>query len=273
MTGSVAKAVILAAGRGTRMRRGDPAAVLTAAQAAAADRGWKALMPIHGRPFLDYGISVLADAGVCEVCIVVGPGESPLRERYRKRRHRARRRRASRSRPNRAGVRTRSPGRRSSRAPAPFSRSTPTISIRSRPSALCSTLDGPGLPVFERERLLATSNFTARAGRPLRGARRRGRRVSPSAIVEKPPGVGGAAGRAPAEHESLAFLAGDLRGLPQRAGLDARRARAAAGGRLGDREAGERFRAVPCADGVLDLSTRADVGGVEARLAGAEPRP
>ena len=36
---------------------------------------------------------------------------------------------------------------------------------------------------------------------------------------------------------------------------------------------GEKFRAIPCAEGVLDLSTRADVAEVSARLAAAEARP
>ena len=36
---------------------------------------------------------------------------------------------------------------------------------------------------------------------------------------------------------------------------------------------GERYRALPCAEGVLDLSTRADVASVERRLEGVEARP
>ena len=37
---------------------------LTVAQARAADAGLKAMMPVNGRPFLDYVLSALADAGV-----------------------------------------------------------------------------------------------------------------------------------------------------------------------------------------------------------------
>ena len=36
---------------------------------------------------------------------------------------------------------------------------------------------------------------------------------------------------------------------------------------------GERFQTVPCAEGVVDLSTLADVASVEAALRGAAPRP
>jgi len=75
------RAVILARGLGTRMRRPDAAAALSDAQAAAADTGVKGLVPV-GRPFLDYAISALADAGIRDVCLVVGPERGALHERY-----------------------------------------------------------------------------------------------------------------------------------------------------------------------------------------------
>jgi peptide/nickel transport system permease protein len=53
------KAVILARGLGKRMRQTDDAASIDASQAAVADRGIKAMIPI-GRPFLDYVLSALA---------------------------------------------------------------------------------------------------------------------------------------------------------------------------------------------------------------------
>lgn len=73
------KAVVLARGLGTRMRRDDAGAGLSAGQAAVAASGVKALMDV-GRPFLDYVISALADAGVREVCLVIGPEHEVLRE-------------------------------------------------------------------------------------------------------------------------------------------------------------------------------------------------
>lgn len=78
---AIAKAVILARGLGTRMRREDGAARLEADQAHAAAAGVKALIPV-GRPFLDYVLATLADAGFTDVCLVIGPEHSAVRERY-----------------------------------------------------------------------------------------------------------------------------------------------------------------------------------------------
>lgn len=99
------QAVILARGLGTRMRRelengarpqpsagGVPEAAtsarpsvatsgLTATQAAAAASGAKGMMPF-ARPFLDYSLSVLADAGIREAVLVVGPEHDEMREYF-----------------------------------------------------------------------------------------------------------------------------------------------------------------------------------------------
>lgn len=75
----VRKAVILARGLGTRMRRADDSAALDEGQAAVAASGVKALMDV-GRPFLDYVLSALADIGIAEVCLVIGPEHEALRE-------------------------------------------------------------------------------------------------------------------------------------------------------------------------------------------------
>jgi dTDP-glucose pyrophosphorylase len=112
----VTKAVVLARGLGTRMRQADVddragiaattttttvtvtgtmtaattaaapgAPVLDARQAEAADRGIKAMMPVGpgGRPFLDFILSALADAGYTEACLVIGPdGQASLIREY-----------------------------------------------------------------------------------------------------------------------------------------------------------------------------------------------
>jgi dTDP-glucose pyrophosphorylase len=75
------QAIILARGVGSRMRQADAAAALDPAQAAAADAGTKGMMPI-GRPFLDYLLSGLADAGFLEACLVIGPEHQAVREYY-----------------------------------------------------------------------------------------------------------------------------------------------------------------------------------------------
>jgi dTDP-glucose pyrophosphorylase len=75
------KAVILARGLGTRMKRADGASPLDEGQRAVAETGVKALMPI-GRPFLDFILSALADAGYARVCLVVAPDHRAIREYY-----------------------------------------------------------------------------------------------------------------------------------------------------------------------------------------------
>lgn len=75
------RAAILARGLGKRMRRADASVELDASQAHAADAGVKGMIPI-GRPFLDFVISGLADAGVTDVCLVIGPEHQRIREYY-----------------------------------------------------------------------------------------------------------------------------------------------------------------------------------------------
>jgi dTDP-glucose pyrophosphorylase len=77
------KAVVLAAGRGSRMAASSTAApLLDPGQQAAADRGLKVLMPFNGHPFLSYVLSALADGGIDEACLVVGPGDDPVRRSF-----------------------------------------------------------------------------------------------------------------------------------------------------------------------------------------------
>ncbi len=81
MTTVLDRAIILAAGTGSRLRRADTEAALSDAQRRIADRGVKALVPI-GRPFLDFVLHELAETGFREICMVVGPEHHALRERY-----------------------------------------------------------------------------------------------------------------------------------------------------------------------------------------------
>lgn len=63
------------------MRAQDSSVALAEGQAQAADGGVKAMIPI-GRPFLDFVLSALADSGIREVCLVVGPEHTAIREYY-----------------------------------------------------------------------------------------------------------------------------------------------------------------------------------------------
>jgi dTDP-glucose pyrophosphorylase len=74
------KAVILARGLGKRMRA-DSEAALDAHQARVAETGVKAMIPM-GRPFLDYVLSSLADAGFRKICLVIGPEHAQIRDHY-----------------------------------------------------------------------------------------------------------------------------------------------------------------------------------------------
>ncbi|MCZ6507787.1 MAG: sugar phosphate nucleotidyltransferase [Acidobacteria bacterium] len=81
VTATIDKAVILAAGSGSRMRRAGGGAELTAEQRRAADAGLKGLMPFGRRRFLDFVIEALANSGIQRVCLVVGPRSEAL-DRY-----------------------------------------------------------------------------------------------------------------------------------------------------------------------------------------------
>src|SRR5687768_6119244 len=87
------KAVLLARGLGSRMKQDADAAALIPTQAAAAAAGAKGMMPIGNRsaalgargitrPFLDFVLSALADAGCTDVCFVVAPDYGAIREYY-----------------------------------------------------------------------------------------------------------------------------------------------------------------------------------------------
>jgi dTDP-glucose pyrophosphorylase len=74
-------AVIMARGLGTRMRNAAGDASLSVAEDRVASTGVKALIPID-RPFLDYVLSNLADAGYRRICLVIGPEHVELRRYY-----------------------------------------------------------------------------------------------------------------------------------------------------------------------------------------------
>ena len=77
---AVRKAVILARGMGKRMRRSAGELALDPAVRRFVERGWKPFIPIRGKPFIWYQLRALSEAGIREVCLVVGPEHLELRE-------------------------------------------------------------------------------------------------------------------------------------------------------------------------------------------------
>lgn len=75
------KIVVLAAGLGKRMQAQVEVTGLTPHQAEVARTGVKALIPIE-RPFLDYVLTRVADAGYRRVCLIIGPEHHELRHYY-----------------------------------------------------------------------------------------------------------------------------------------------------------------------------------------------
>lgn len=76
------RAVILARGLGSRMRRAaSGGGELDAAQASAAAAGHKALMPV-GRPLIEHLLTAVAEAGLTEAVIVIGPEHDEMRAHF-----------------------------------------------------------------------------------------------------------------------------------------------------------------------------------------------
>jgi dTDP-glucose pyrophosphorylase len=79
------KAVILARGLGTRMRAENKEANLDSKQSEIADLGIKALMPIYGgKTLLDLILNNLSDAGFTKHCIVIGNEHQAIRDYCKK---------------------------------------------------------------------------------------------------------------------------------------------------------------------------------------------
>lgn len=74
-------AVIMARGLGTRMRKDAAGVDLDDSQQALAARGLKSMIDV-GRPFLDHVISAIADAGITHVILVIGPEHDEIRRYY-----------------------------------------------------------------------------------------------------------------------------------------------------------------------------------------------
>jgi dTDP-glucose pyrophosphorylase len=270
---NTARAIVLARGLGTRMRAPDPGAHLTADQQRAADAGLKPMIPVNGRPFLDFVLSGLADAGIAEVGLVVSPDHEALRHRY-----------TVEAPPSRTVVRFIVQPEARGTADAvhaaeewvagdPFLAMNGDNLYPARVLADLASLDEPGLPAFEREDLVRSGNIPADRVQAFavvdiddRGYLTR--------IVEKPAAESLQGTRAPVlvsmncwRFDARIFAA--CRDVPRssRGEFELPEAVALAMTR------GIRFRALRARGPVLDLSRRADAADVSRRLAGLVPRP
>jgi dTDP-glucose pyrophosphorylase len=269
------QAVILARGLGTRMRasRPDADSTLSAEQRRVADAGEKGMIPI-GRPFLDYVISALADAGITSVVLVVAPDQHRIRRYFTETSPPTRVRLTFAEQLEPRGTADATLAAERALDPEPFlslnaDNYYPVATLRA-----VAAIGGSGLPCFDADALVRNSNIDAE--RVLRyalcdvdgdGFLR--------AIVEKPAADHPLA-RARERLVSmnlwsftpLIFEACRLTTPSARGELEIQTAIMIAINQLG-----ERFRVVRSTEGVLDLSSRADIASVAARLANIEPRP
>jgi glucose-1-phosphate thymidylyltransferase len=266
------RAVVLARGLGTRMREADPGAALTPEQARAADAGLKPMIPVNGRPFLDYVLSALADIGVVEIALVVAPDHELIRAYYE-----------GEAKPTRVRlsfvVQAEAIG--TANAILAVERWTdgePFLALNADnlypQDALTelAALDEPGLPVFDRDDLIASSNIPADRIRAFAVVE-----ITSSGylkrIIEKPSGnpEGISTSRSISMNcwrldrrifDACREVPRSVRGefeLPEAVGLAVSR--------------GVPFRALPAVGPVLDLSRRADTTDVATRLVGIVPEP
>ena len=278
------KAVLLARGLGSRMKQDAGAAALSPSQAAAASAGVKGMMPIGSpstalgagrftRPFLDFVLSALADAGCTDVCVVVAPDHGAIRDYY-----------------NGPGMPARvrisyvvqeiaNGTARALQAAQGFAGRDPFLVLNSDnlyPAPVLRALvdlDGPGLPGYEREALVQESGFPADRVMGFAAVEVDGEGYL-TRIIEKP-------GRAYFDAAgSDALISMNVWRFDDRIFTACRDVPLSARGEYELPEAvglavsrGVKFRVVPAAGPVLDLSRRSDVTLVSERLSGVEPRP
>jgi glucose-1-phosphate thymidylyltransferase len=264
----VDRAVILARGLGKRMRVDDASAQLPPDQATAADAGIKAMIPV-GRPFLDYVLSALADAGIRSICLVVGPEHTSVRDYYRsldpRRIHIA------------FAIQTKALGTANALLAArSFVGREPFLVLNSDNyypvevfRRLCE-LGEPGLAAFERESLIRDGNIPRERIRDY-ALLRIDRAGYLEGIVEKPALVPDARREVFVSMNCWRFddaIFHACEQVPQSARGEFELPQAV---QLGITSFGLRFKAVPFGTGVLDLSYRADIPAIAQRLANTRP--
>ncbi|CAN5867490.1 MAG: nucleotidyltransferase family protein [Gemmatimonadetes bacterium] len=266
------KVVILAAGRGRRMRHEVEGVRLDEQQRRMAEQGLKGLIPFRGHAFLDYVISAAADAGLGSVCLVVRPEPDPIRDHYEERKtERVRIEFAVQQEPLGSAH--------ALLAAEAFAGEDPFLVINSDnfyPAPLLARmhgLEGSGMAGFQREALIAGGNIPAErvAAYALVTTDADGFMTE---IIEKPDPatVQALEGRSwvsmtcwrfgPSIFQACRSITPSIRGeyeLPDAV-------------RYAIRGLGERFRVIPVDEPVLDLSSREDIPSVAEWLRGGEVR-
>jgi len=266
-------AVILARGLGTRMRRADSDVNLDDAQSRVADTGVKAMIPI-GRPFLDYLLSGLADAGITEACLVIGPEHDVVRRYYDETARPQRIRIAFAIQPEPLGTADAVAAASGVVGDRDFLVLNSDNYYPVEAYRALASLGGPGLVAFEQEAMVRGGNVP-----PGRVAKLAVVRIGPDDtlldVIEKPDA---------ATLRSLGdrlYLSMNCWRFDRRV-LDAcARVPLSPRGehelpdavRLAQRETGTRFRVIRMEAGVLDLSSRGDIAGVARFLAGVTVNP
>lgn len=263
------KAVVLAAGMGTRMQKAADDERLAPHQRKAAQQGHKALMPLDSqRFFLDHVLTALADAGYRRVCLVISPLHPAIRRRYEQDVHPSRLR-------IKFAIQSSPRGTADAVASAEaFAGEDEFLVINSDnyyPVCALAALrkaGGPALAAFERQALVERSNIPD--DRIARFAViTRDQAGGLEHIVEKPdPATLQRTG--PQVYVSMncwrldrsIFHAARLIPLSPRGELEL-----PAAVEYSMSELGTRYRILPFAEPVLDLSSRGDVGAVAQRLA------
>lgn len=271
MGAELTKAVILARGLGTRMRRASDQTSLDEDQARAADSGVKGMIPI-GRPFLDYVMSALADAGICDICLVIGPEHHAIRRYY------SADVALTRVRVNFA-VQEAPLGTADAVAAAEsFASADEFLVINSDnyyPASVFRALQswpGSGLAGFERAALSTRGNIDSERARSY-AVLEVGRDGMLVDLVEKPDAEAWAlAGPDALISMNCWRLGRSIFAAAREIGLSARGEYELPDAVKAAMRRGERFRVVPVSAGVLDLSRRSDIPGVARRLAGVEAR-
>ena len=272
MTGRVVKAVVLARGLGTRMRQEDGATTLDPGQEAAASEGLKAMISF-GRPFLDYVLSSHADAGLTQVCLVIGAEHGAVRDHYTNTAPPRRLRVSFAIQPEPRGTAD------AVLAAESFAAGQDFLTVNSDniyPVSALSDLAGlaePGVALFDRDALIARSNIPAERIASF-AVCRVGADGYLEEILEKPDrailasfGPGSLVSMNCWRFSPAIFEACRRVPLSPRGELELPMAVREAIAR------GVRFRVVRSREGVLDLSRRSDVAAVAERLRGISAEP